>query len=545
MYQYDALDQQLVDSRARQFADQTRRYRAGELTEDQFRPLRLQNGLYEQRFAPMLRVAIPYGTLSSVQLRALATISERYDKGYGHFTTRQNIQFNWPALDSVPLILEELATVQMHAIQTSGNCIRNTTTDVYAGVAPDEFEDPRPWCELIRQWSTLHPEFAHLPRKFKIAVSAAKQDRAATYVHDIGLQIHHVDGATRFRVIVGGGLGRTPILGSIIREALEPEHLRSYLEAVLRVYNLLGRRDNKYKARIKILLKETGIEKFTQLVEDEYATLRGGELTVSPAEIAHVSAYFRAPDYARKAQASTTDSSPDAVPADWLRHNVKAHRVSGWTSVVVSLKPRNEPPGDATALQMRVVAELADRYGFGEIRVSHDQNLVLPDVPEHQLGAVHNALQAVGLATPNNGLASDMICCPGLDFCSLANAGSIGVARDIQALVEDEDLEQAVGEIRLNMSGCMNGCGHHSVGHIGILGVDKKGEEWYQLTLGGNSKNDPRLGDRLGAALSRNDVAPAVSTLLRTYLQLREPQEQFLQTYARVGLTPFKEAVYG
>lgn len=545
MYQYDAFDQQLVESRARQFADQTRRYRAGELSEEQFRPLRLQNGLYEQRFAPMLRVAIPYGTLSSKQLQALATISERYDKGYGHFTTRQNIQFNWPALDSVPQILEELAAVQMHAIQTSGNCIRNTTTDVFAGVAPDEVEDPRPWCELIRQWSTLHPEFAHLPRKFKIAVCAASQDRAATYVHDIGLQIHHVDGETRFRVIVGGGLGRTPILGSIVRESLEPVHLLSYLEAVLRVYNKLGRRDNKYKARIKILLKETGLEAFTAMVEGEFASLRGGELTLTQAEIDHAASYFAAPDYAAKREALGTESSATAIPAAWRTHNVRPHRVAGWTSVVVSLKPRDEPPGDATALQMRVVAELADRYGFGEIRVSHEQNLVLPDVGETQLGAVYSALAAAGLATPNHGLASDMICCPGLDFCSLANAGSIGVARDLQALVEDEELEQAVGEIRLNMSGCMNGCGHHSVGHIGILGVDKKGEEWYQLTLGGNSKNDPRLGDRLGAALSRDAVAPAVGTLLRTYLRLREPREQFLQTYARVGVAPFKEAVYG
>ncbi len=545
MYQYDAFDQQLVESRARQFADQTRRYRAGELSEDQFRPLRLQNGLYEQRFAPMLRVAIPYGTLSSQQLQALATISERYDKGYGHFTTRQNIQFNWPALDSVPKILEELAAVQMHAIQTSGNCIRNTTTDVFAGVAPDEVEDPRPWCELIRQWSTLHPEFAHLPRKFKIAVSAATQDRAATYVHDIGLQIHHVDGATRFRVIVGGGLGRTPILGSIVRESLEPAHLLSYLEAVLRVYNKLGRRDNKYKARIKILLKETGLEAFTALVESEYATLRGGELTLSQQEMDRAAQYFAAPDYAAKQAELGAPSAEVAVPSIWRTHNVRPHKVAGWASVVVSLKPRDEPPGDATARQMRVVAELAERYGFGEIRVSHEQNLVLPDVPETHLGMVYSDLAAAGLATPNHGLASDMICCPGLDFCSLANAGSIGVARDLQALVEDEELEQAVGEIRLNMSGCMNGCGHHSVGHIGILGVDKKGEEWYQLTLGGNSKNNPRLGDRLGAALSRDAVAPAVGTLLRTYLELREPQEQFLQTYARVGVAPFKEAVYG
>lgn len=542
MYVYDTLDQRLVESRAKQFANQTLRYRAGRLSEDQFRPLRLQNGLYEQRFAPMLRVAIPYGTLSSLQLRTLADISERYDKSYAHFTTRQNVQFNWPELDRVPAILEELAAVEMHAIQTSGNCIRNTTTDVFAGVAADEFEDPRPWCEIIRQWSTLHPEFAHLPRKFKIAVSAAQQDRAASYVHDIGLQLHHVDGQTRFRVIVGGGLGRTPILGQVIHEALEPAHLRSYLEAILRVYNTLGRRDNKYKARIKILLKETGREAFQALVEEQFTQLRDGRLHLNDAEIAHYKGFFTAPNYAQR-PAPTTPPAHRAPPA-WLSNNVKSHKQDGWASVVVSLKPRGDAPGDATAEQMRAVAELADQFGFGEIRVSHQQNLVLPDVAIADLDAVYEKLATAGLATANIGLASDMICCPGLDFCALANAGSIGVANDLQTLLADAELDEAVGDIRINLSGCMNGCGHHSVGHIGILGVDKKGEEWYQITLGGNSQNDARLGDRLGAALSREHVAGGVQRLLQTYLTERTAGERFNDTYKRLGAAPFKEAVY-
>ena len=543
MYQYDAFDQEMVESRARQFAEQTRRYLAGELSEERFRPLRLQNGLYIQRFAPMLRVAIPYGTLSAAQLRELGRIAEEYDKGYGHFTTRQNIQFNWPQLERVPQILMDLAQVQMHAIQTSGNCIRNISSDVYAGVAADECEDPRPWCELLRQWSTLHPEFAFLPRKFKIAVSAARTDRAATFVHDIGLQIHHVDGQTRFRVIVGGGLGRTPLLGQVVREALEPEHLRSYLEAVLRVYNRLGRRDNMYKARIKILVKETGPKIFAELVEAEFAKLAGGELHISAEEIAGFKAHFATPDYAaREAGPAVEGATP---PAIWLKHNLHPHRRAGWTSVVVSLKPADEPPGDASAAQMRAVAALSERYGFGEIRVSHEQNLILPDIREADLPAVYAELEAQGLHTPTAGLVTDMICCPGLDFCSLANAGSIGVARDIQALFEDAEAIEAMGELRLNMSGCMNGCGHHSVGHIGILGVDKKGAEWYQISLGGSSRNDAALGDRLGAALSREDIVPAIGRLLGAYQQQRDKGERFLDTYRRVGLSPFKEAVYG
>nr|MBV6630844.1 nitrite/sulfite reductase [Oceanococcus sp. HetDA_MAG_MS8] len=542
MYQYDALDHELVQSRVRQFADQTRRFLAGELSEEQYRPLRLQNGLYKQRFAPMLRVAIPYGTLSSEQLRELAQIAEDFDKGYGHFTTRQNIQFNWPRLEDVPAILDRLSTVEMHAIQTSGNCIRNISSDVYAGVAPDEWMDPRPWCELLRQWSTLHPEFAYLPRKFKIAVSAATQDRAATYVHDIGLQIHAVDGAPRFRVIVGGGLGRTPVLGTVIREALEPYDLRAYCEAILRVYNRLGRRDNKYKARIKILVKETGAAIFSELVEAEFKNLQGGELQISDAEIAHYSSFFPRPDYATAEAAPVTEAA--APPTSWISQNVKAHQQKGWRSVVVSLKAPDEPPGDASAEQMRTVALLAERYGFGEIRVSHEQNLILPDIRAVDVPAVYAALQQAGLATANAGLATDVICCPGLDFCSLANASSISVARELNELLDDQDELEGLGELRLNMSGCMNGCGHHSVGHIGILGVDKKGEEWYQISLGGSSKNDASLGDRLGAALSRADIVPAIGRLLERYRELRSGDETFLDTYRRVGIAAFKEAVY-
>lgn len=543
MYQYDALDHELVQSRARQFADQTRRFLAGELSEEQYRPLRLQNGLYKQRFAPMLRVAIPYGTLSSVQLRELARIAEDFDKGYGHFTTRQNIQFNWPRLEDVPAILERLAQVEMHAIQTSGNCIRNISSDVFAGVAPDEWMDPRPWCELLRQWSTLHPEFAYLPRKFKIAVSSAKQDRAATYVHDIGLQIHEVNGAPRFRVIVGGGLGRTPVLGTVIREALEPYDLRAYLEAILRVYNRLGRRDNKYKARIKILVKETGAAIFSELVEAEFKNLQGGELQISDAEIAHYTRFFPRPDYATAAAAPVTEAMAPP-PSRWISHNVKPHQHSDWRSVVVSLKAPDEPPGDASAEQMRVVAELAERYGFGEIRVSHEQNLILPDVRAADVPAVYAALSEAGLGTANAGLATDVICCPGLDFCSLANASSISVARELSEMLDDPDELEALGDLRVNMSGCMNGCGHHSVGHIGILGVDKKGEEWYQISLGGSSKNDASLGDRLGAALSRAEIVPAIGRLLQRYQELRSAEESFLDTYRRVGIAAFKEAVY-
>ena len=548
MYQYSETDQTLLNERVAQFRGQTRRYLDGELSEAQFLPLRLQNGLYVQRFAPMLRVAIPYGTLSSRQLHTLGDIAEKYDKGFGHFTTRTNVQFNWPRLEAVPDILAELASVQMHAIQTSGNCIRNTSTDALAGVAADELEDPRPWCEAIRQWSTFHPEFAYLPRKFKIAVSASAHDRAATRVHDIGVHVRHdAQGETTFDIIVGGGLGRTPIIGTRIREGLAWPHLLSYLEAVLRVYNRLGRRDNKYKARIKILLKETGAEPFAAMVEREFSHLRDGDLTLDSAQMDKLKADFRAPSY--RSDVDTT-ALPAAIEADarfalWTRHNLRSHKQAGYRAVVVSLKAPDEVPGDCSSTQMHAVAQLAEDYGFGEIRVMHEQNLVLPDVAEDQLHAVWQVLDAQGLATPNIGKITDMICCPGLDYCALANAGSIGIAKELNQRLDDLDYLYDIGDLRLNMSGCMNGCGHHSVGNIGILGVDKKGDEWYQISLGGSSRNDAALGDRLGAAISRDGIVDAVMQLLQVYLAQRAVEENFVDTYRRIGLKPFKEAVYG
>ncbi|MDD2769727.1 MAG: nitrite/sulfite reductase [Methylococcus sp.] len=545
MYQYDQYDQRLVDERVAQFRDQTHRFLQGELTEDQFRPLRLMNGLYLQRHAPMLRVAIPYGLLSSRQLRKLADISRRYDKSVAHFTTRQNIQFNWPRLEDVPDILAELATVQMHAIQTSGACIRNVTSDPLAGVCPDEIEDPRPYCEIIRQWSTLHPEFSYLPRKFKIAVSGAAKDRAATQVHDIGLQMVKNDaGETGFEVLVGGGLGRTPIIGQTVRPFLAKADLLSYLEAVLRVYNRFGRRDNKYKARIKILLKETGIEDFTRQVEAEWAHIRG-QLVLDTAEIERVKRHFTAPDY-QPASAGTLETQATAEPRfdAWLRNNTTAHKIAGYRSVFLSLKPRGVPPGDVTDAQMEAIADLADRYSFGEVRATHTQNLVFADVNQDELLELWQRLATIGLATPNIGKATDMICCPGLDYCSLANASSISVAEDIYSRIDDIDYLHDLGDLRINISGCMNGCAHQSVGHIGILGVDKKGEEWYQLTLGGSSSNDASLGERLGPAVDKASVAEAVETILQTYIELRHDDEPFLDTVRRLGINPFQERVY-
>ena len=547
MYQYDEYDQAVVDERVAQFRDQTRRYLAGELGEDEFRPLRLQNGLYIQRFAPMLRIAVPYGLLSSRQLRMLAHIARTYDKGYGHFTTRQNIQFNWPRLETVPDILAELASVQMHAIQTSGNCIRNTTSDHLAGVARDELEDPRPYCEIIRQWSTLHPEFAYLPRKFKIAVSAAPEDRAATRVHDIGLHLIENDAGERgFRVYVGGGLGRTPIIGPEIRGFLPKVHLLSYLEAILRVYNRLGRRDNKFKARIKILVKQTGPERFAELVEAEWDKIRGGDLLLTDEEIARFQGHFTVPPYdsIEDDDAVTELAAENTDFGHWMAHNVVDHKVPGYRAVFVSLKAPGEAPGDATDAQMDLVADLADAHSFGELRVTHDQNLLLADVPHADLPALHAKLAEAGLATPNIGTIADMICCPGLDFCSLANAGSIGVAQELNAVFDDLDEQYDLGELKLKMSGCMNGCGHHSVGHIGILGVDKKGEEWYQLTLGGASTQDAALGDRLGASVHRKDVAGTVRKLVDVYVREREGDERFLDTYRRIGMDPFREEIY-
>ena len=547
MYQYDHYDQTLVNERAAQFRDQTQRFLAGELTEDQFRPLRLMNGLYIQRHAPMLRIAVPYGLLSSGQMRMLAHIARKYDKGYGHFTTRQNIQFNWPKLEDVPDILDDLASVQMHAIQTSGNCIRNTTSDHLAGVAVDELEDPRPYCEIIRQWSTLHPEFAFLPRKFKIAVSGAQRDRAATQVHDIGLQlVRNEKGEIGFEVLVGGGLGRTPIIGVVIRPFLEKKHLLSYLEAILRVYNLHGRRDNKYKARIKILVKETGAEKFAEMVEAEWAAIRD-TLLLDQTEIDRVSAFFRPHPYAELPALDASLEEKKQTHAEfaaWYRHNTVAHQMPGYRAVFLSLKPHGKPPGDMTDQQIDAVADLMDRLSFGEIRVTHTQNLVMADVRQSDLFSLWEELKALDLATPNVGTATDMITCPGLDFCSLANAASIPVANSIQALFDNLDYLYDLGEIRINISGCMNGCAHHTVGHIGILGVDKKGEEWYQITLGGSSSNEASLGERLGPSVAKSEVPGVMERIFLTYRDLREDEESFLATVRRIGIQPFQERVY-
>ncbi len=548
MYRYDAYDQQIVDERVAQFRDQTRRFLAGELGEEEFRPLRLMNGLYLQRHAPMLRVAIPYGLLSSTQLRTLAHIARTYDKGYGHISTRQNIQYNWPRLEQVPDILAELAAVQMHAIQTSGNCIRNTTSDQLAGVAPDELADPRPYCEIIRQWSTLHPEFSYLPRKFKIAVTGAQSDRAAIQVHDIGLQlVAGADGEIGFRVLVGGGLGRTPIVGVTVREFLPRRHLLSYLEAILRTYNRLGRRDNMHKARIKILVKATGPARFAELVEAEFAQLDHEALALPDAEIERMQAFFAPPAYAAEAADDTTLAArleDDAAFARWYRRNTVAHKQPGYRAVYVSLKAPAQPPGDLTAAQMETLAELAERYSFGELRTTHQQNLLLADVRQADLPALWEALTAAGFAQPNIGTLTDMIACPGLDFCSLANAGTLDIAAQINQRFDDLDYLYDLGDIRLNMSGCMNACGHHHVGHIGILGVDKKGEPWYQIQLGGSSANEASLGKVLGPSVPAERVAETLAEVLDTYVALREGEESFLETVRRVGIAPFKDRVY-
>ena len=548
MYQYDEYDQTIVDERVAQFRDQTRRYLDGTLSEDEYRVLRLMNGLYIQRHAPMLRVAIPYGLLSSDQLRMLAHIARKYDRNYGHFSTRQNIQYNWPKLESVPDILADLASVQMHAIQTSGNCIRNTTSDHLAGIAEDEIEDPRPYCEIIRQWSTLHPEFSFLPRKFKIAVSGASNDRAAVSVHDIGLYlVKGENGETGFKVLVGGGLGRTPYIGTVIRNFLEKKDLLSYLEAILRVYNRYGRRDNIYKARIKILVNSLGAEKFTRQVEEEWQRLKDTALLLEQKEIDRVSAYFAGPDYEEDAD---QDQSFDGHLAsnrefsNWVKQNVKGHKVKGYRAVFVSLKSANLAPGDATDTQMDAIANIAEKFSFSRLVVTHDQNLVLTNVRQSDLFDVWQALKAEDLATPNIGLLTDMICCPGLDFCSLANAGSIPIARQINEKFDDLDYLHDIGDIKVKMSGCMNACGHHHVGHIGILGVNKKGEEFYQLTLGGTAENDAALGDRLGPAIDKDSVADTIEKILEVYLENRREEEKFLDTYKRIGIEPFKKHVY-
>jgi sulfite reductase (NADPH) hemoprotein beta-component len=548
MYRYDTYDQRLVAERVAQFRDQTRRFLAGELTEDEFRPLRLQNGLYIQKYAPMLRIAVPYGILSSRQLRTLAHIGRKYDRGYGHFTTRQNIQFNWPRLEDVPNILAELAAVEMHAIQTSGNCVRNITSDHFAGVAGDEILDPRPYAELFRQWSTFHPEFAYLPRKFKIAVSGSPIDRAATLVHDIGAHAVRNDvGEVGFRVIVGGGQGRTPIVGHVIREFLPREEILSYFDAILRVYNRFGRRDNLFKARIKILVKEMTPAIFARHVEAEWERIKGGSAIVPDAEIERLSSFFVAPPYEKL---SGDDPGFRSAVADnrafgnWVKRNVSPHKVRGYAVVTLSLKKTGVPPGDATSDQMGTIADLADEYSFGELRISHEQNLIFADVKQSALLALWGELKALGLATPNIGLLTDIICCPGGDFCSLANAKSIPIAEAIQRRFDDLDYLHDIGEIELNISGCMNACGHHHVGNIGVLGVDKNGKEWYQVSIGGDQGEHTSLGKVIGPSFAASEMPDVISRLIDVYVERRHEDERFLDTVRRVGIEPFKERVY-
>ncbi|MEJ8319390.1 nitrite/sulfite reductase [Pseudomonas oryzihabitans] len=548
MYVYDQYDQRIVEERVAQFRDQTRRFLAGELGGEEYRPLRLQNGLYIQRYAPMLRVAVPYGLLNTTQVRKLAQIARDYDKGYAHISTRQNFQFNWPELEDVPEILAELATVQMHAIQTSGNCIRNTTTDQFAGVAHDELIDPRPWCEIIRQWSTFHPEFAFLPRKFKIAVNGAALDRAAIEVHDIGLEaVRNEAGELGFRVLVGGGQGRTPHTGEFIREFLPWQHLLSYLEATLRVYNRYGRRDNKFKARIKILVKALGAEAFAEKVEAEWAHLKDGPITLTDAEVARVSAFFVDPAYAELQDQGEALARLDAEHpgfARWRQRNTFRHKRPGYVAVTLSLKPTGVAPGDVTDRQLDAMADLADRYSFGELRTSHQQNVIFADVRQDQLLELWHALREHGFATPNIGLLTDMICCPGGDFCSLANAKSIPIAEAIQRRFDDLDYLFDIGELDLNISGCMNACGHHHVGHIGILGVDKKGEEFYQVSLGGDAGRDATLAKILGPSFAQDQMPEVIGKLINVYVEQRTEDERFIDTYRRIGIDPFKERVY-
>ncbi|MBR9754550.1 nitrite/sulfite reductase [Cobetia sp. 4B] len=549
MYRYDTYDQTLVDERVAQFKDQMDRYLAGRLGDEEFRPLRLQNGLYIQRHAPMLRIAIPYGMLSAVQLRAMAAISRRYDRSYGHFTTRQNLQLNWPKLEDVPAILAELAQVEMHAIQTSGNCIRNTTTDQFAGIAEDETVDPRPWCELIRQWSTLHPEFAYLPRKFKIAVTGASADRAAIQVHDIGIRLNRADdGSVKATILAGGGLGRTPMVGDIVREDLDWQHLLTYLDAIVRVYNQWGRRDNKYKARIKILVKALGIDEFRRRVEEEWAHLKDGPETLTDSAVTKATSYFPEPERrevsAEAIEAYETLRSENRAFARFVTNNVVGHKVPGYKAVTLSLKRRELAPGDVTADQMDAVADLAEQYGFGELRVTHEQNLVLSDVPVDELETLWKALEELGMANPTVGTLADMICCPGGDFCSLANAKSIPIAQALQDRFEDLDFLYDLGPLDLNISGCMNACGHHHVGNIGILGVDKKGQEFYQVSLGGRSDDNATLGKILGPSFNAEDMPNVIDKVLQVYVEQRLEDEVFVDTYHRIGMKPFKERVY-
>ena len=553
MYLYDAIDREFLTDRSNEFRHQVARRLAGDLTEDQFKPLRLMNGLYLQLHAYMLRIAIPYGSLNARQTRRLAWIARTYDKGYGHMTTRQNIQFNWVKLKDAPDILDALAEVDLHAIQTSGNCIRNVTADPYAGATAEEIDDPRVWSEVLRQWSTLHPEFSFLPRKFKIAVTGALTDRAAVKVHDIGLILRHgrakdgEEGQIGFEVIVGGGQGRTPYVGPTIRQFLPAERLLSYVEAILRVYNRHGRRDNIYKARIKILVAALGAEEFARQVEEEWGKIDADRADLPAAELARVRAAFaqtRFETLPARSEAFEAARTADPALARFARNNVKPHKQPGYAIVEVSLKAIGQTPGDASAEQLDVIADLAERYSLDDLRVTHAQNLVLPHVKLDDLPAVHAALAAAGLATANIDLASDIIACPGLDYCALANARAIPIAQDIAARFADPDRAEKVGELKIKISGCINACGHHHVAHIGILGVDKKGEEFYQLSLGGSGAEDASIGKILGPALSADKVAPAIDTLVEAYLNIRAGEERFLDTYRRVGLEPFKEAVY-
>jgi len=552
MYQYDDNDRRIITERARQFRGQIARRLSGEISEEEFKPLRLQNGLYMQLHAYMLRVAIPYGLLSSTQVRKLAHIARTYDRGYAHLTTRQNVQYNWPKLADVPTILDELATVEMHAVQTSGNCVRNITADHFAGIAPDELEDPRPYCEILRQWSTFHPEFAYLPRKFKIAVTGAPgEDRAAVRFHDIGLRIvENERGERGFEVLVGGGLGRTPEIGRVCRAFLPKRHFLSYIESILRVYNLFGRRDNKFKARIKILVTALGIDEFRRRVDEDWETTRTPELELPNEEIARVAAFFEPPPYeplqTSDRQLAGFELGRDRDFGNWVKNNVMRHKVPGYSAVIISVKAPGTPPGDVSDTQLDSIADVADRYSFGRIVVTHTQNFVLSDVKTSELQRLHAELVALDLGKPNANKLTDVITCPGLDYCDLANARSIPVSLEIAERFDRIDYLNDVGDVSIKISGCINACGHHHVGNIGILGIDKRGEEWYQLMLGGSPGNDASIGEILGAALAQDEIVDAIERVLGRYLQIRESEdERFIDTVRRVGLEPFKQAVYG
>ena len=544
MYRYDEFDKDFVAQRVDQFADQVERRLSGEITEDQFKPLRLMNGVYLQLHAYMLRIAVPYGTMNARQMRMLAHVARTYDRGYGHFTTRQNIQFNWPTLSDIPAILRDLATVEMHAIQTSGNCIRNVTADHFSGAAADEVADPRPYAEILRQWSSLHPEFSFLPRKFKIAVTGAERDRAAIQVHDIGLHLKRNEaGELGFAVYVGGGQGRTPMIAKKVRDFLPEADLLTYATAILRVYNLNGRRDNKYKARIKILVHETGLEELKAQIEQEFEALKGGELTLPEADVEAIRAYFAPPEL--PARERDRFDTADAGYINWLTRNTVAHKRDDYAMVTISLKPIGGIPGDATDAQMEAVADIAERYGFDEIRVSHEQNLVLPHVARADLPAVYRALEEAGLATGNAGLITDIIACPGLDYCALANARSIPLAQELSSRFGNAERQAEIGDLKIKISGCINACGHHHVGHIGLLGVEKKGAELYQITLGGSADENTSIGEIVGRGFEPSKVTDAVETIVDTYLSLRtDRSETFIEAYRRLGAQPFKDALY-